>query len=111
MLDEGVDGFRTIQIGERDAHDPKSVLRQFTVWPAEGLELDHLVRIALRYQHRIQHVSEGIQAALALALLEQRPTVLVEALAVERGRRPDLDDRFVSRLSLGIRLVRKQPLA
>ena len=55
----------------------------------EAVDVDEFVRSALRNQHRIEHAGEGVQAALVLALLEQRPAVLVQALVVEPRARAD----------------------
>ena len=108
---EFLNGLGTIEIGKGDGHHAKRVFHQFPVGAGQGIELDQGVGVALGNQYRIQHAGEGIQAALILALLEQRPAVLVKTLVVEAGGGTYLDDGLVSGLRLGVRLVREQDLA
>ena len=103
MLHEVVDGFRSLQIRERDRHHPERILDEFAIGAAQGLELDQGGRIALRHQHRIENSGERLQAAFVLALLEQRPTVFVQALVVVRRGRADFDHGLVGRLRRRIR--------
>ena len=111
VLHEIIDGFRPVQVRERDGHDAEGVLDQFAIRPAQGLDLDQSRRVALGHQHRIEHARKGIQARLVFALLEQRPSVLVEALVVEGRLGTDLDHGLVGRLALPVRLLREQQLA
>ena len=106
-----LNGLRTVEVGKGNGHHSEGVFHQFPVGAAQGIDLDQQVRIALGYQHRIQHTGERIQAALILALLEQRPAVLVKALVVEAGGGTPLDDGLVCGLRLWVRLVREQDLA
>ncbi len=111
MLQELVDRFRAIDVGERDRHDPERIFDEFAVRSAQGVDFDERGRCSLRDQHGVEHAREGLEAAMIVALLEQRPTVLVEALVEECRCRPEFDDGFISGLRSRIRLGGEQQLA
>jgi hypothetical protein len=108
LLEQRVQRFGTVEIGERDRHDAQRVFAELALRARERIAV---AQLAVAHQQAVEHLEERSNPFLATTLLEQRPAVLVQALLVEIAVGTGLDDRGVCGLGVAIAAGAEQDLA
>jgi hypothetical protein len=108
LLEQRIERLGTVKIGERDRRDAQRVFAELALRSRERIAV---AQLAVADQQAIEHLEERCNALLAAALLEQRPTVLVQALLVEGAPGARLDDGVVRQLGIAIATRAEQNFA